>query len=157
MGNVKKFVAERIRHQRQYDRGVNKRQMQKQKSKIDMGKAMDADLVVTESSEIESEVQDKTASQGMIQILMMQISDLYMTKSQWLRNSSKNMPRFSSNDMVHNHYLDEARKKTQERDRNSKTSLMPSARFQNTTDDSKPKLGALITQLGVCMYLRIVL
>ncbi|GJZ74363.1 hypothetical protein Tco_0638509 [Tanacetum coccineum] len=55
------------------------------------------------------------------------------------RNSSKNMPRFSLNDMVHNHYLDEARKKTQERDRNSKTSVMSSARFQSTTDDSKPK------------------
>ncbi|GJT72492.1 hypothetical protein Tco_1031778 [Tanacetum coccineum] len=49
------------------------------------------------------------------------------------------MPRFSSNDMVHNHYLDEARKKTQERDRNSKTSVMPSARFQSTADGSKPK------------------
>ncbi|GJW90722.1 hypothetical protein Tco_0168275, partial [Tanacetum coccineum] len=48
------------------------------------------------------------------------------------RNNSKNMPRFSSNDMVHNYYLDEARKKTQERDRNSKTSVMPSARFQNS-------------------------
>ncbi|GJS08412.1 hypothetical protein Tco_0365208 [Tanacetum coccineum] len=41
--------------------------------------------------------------------------------------------------MVHNHYLDEARKKTQERDRNSKTSVMPSARFQSTADGSKPK------------------
>ncbi|GJW49234.1 hypothetical protein Tco_0090585 [Tanacetum coccineum] len=55
------------------------------------------------------------------------------------RNSSKNMPRFSLNDMVHNHYLDEARKKTQERDRNSKTSVMPSDGFQSTADDSKPK------------------
>ncbi|GJV42305.1 hypothetical protein Tco_1420745 [Tanacetum coccineum] len=55
------------------------------------------------------------------------------------RNSSNYMPRFSSNDMVHNHYLDEARKKTQERDRNSKTSVMPSARFQSTADGSKPK------------------
>nr|GEX70913.1 hypothetical protein [Tanacetum cinerariifolium] len=55
------------------------------------------------------------------------------------RNSSKNTPRFSSNDMVYNHYLDEARKKTQERDRNSKTSVMPSARFQSTADDSNPK------------------
>nr|GEV57119.1 Ty3/gypsy retrotransposon protein [Tanacetum cinerariifolium] len=54
-------------------------------------------------------------------------------------NSSKNMPRFSSNDMVHNHYLDEAKKKTQERDRNSKTSVMTPARFQSTADDSKPK------------------
>ncbi|GKG46956.1 hypothetical protein Tco_0504153, partial [Tanacetum coccineum] len=49
------------------------------------------------------------------------------------------MPRFSSNDMVHNHYLDEARKKAQQIDRNSKTSVMPSARFQSTGDGSKPK------------------
>ncbi|GJX72116.1 hypothetical protein Tco_0309287 [Tanacetum coccineum] len=31
------------------------------------------------------------------------------------RNSSKNMPRFSSNDMVHNYYLEEARKKTRKK------------------------------------------
>nr|GEW91435.1 hypothetical protein [Tanacetum cinerariifolium] len=55
------------------------------------------------------------------------------------RNSSKNMTRFSSNNMVHNQYLDEARKKTQERDRNSKTSVMSYARFQITVDGSKPK------------------
>ncbi|GJW76697.1 hypothetical protein Tco_0138379 [Tanacetum coccineum] len=30
------------------------------------------------------------------------------------RNSSKNMPRFSSNDMVHNHYLEEAQKDTRQ-------------------------------------------
>ncbi|GJX63914.1 hypothetical protein Tco_0296814 [Tanacetum coccineum] len=54
-------------------------------------------------------------------------------------NNSKNMPRFSLKDMVHNHYLDEARKKTQERDRNSKTSVMPFARFQSIADGSKPK------------------
>ncbi|GJS62873.1 hypothetical protein Tco_0677437 [Tanacetum coccineum] len=63
----------------------------------------------------------------------------HMIASSSSKNSSKNMPRFSSNDMVHNYYLDEARKKTQERDRNSKTSVMPSARFQSTADDSKPK------------------
>ncbi|GJU72564.1 hypothetical protein Tco_1263969 [Tanacetum coccineum] len=63
----------------------------------------------------------------------------HMIASSSSRNSSKNMPRFSSNDMVHNHYLNEAKKKTQERDRNSKTSVMPSARFQCTADDSKPK------------------
>ncbi|GJU74892.1 hypothetical protein Tco_1266297 [Tanacetum coccineum] len=63
----------------------------------------------------------------------------HMIASSSSMNSSKNMPRFSSNDMVHNHYLDDAKKKTQERDRNSKTSMMPSARFQCTADDSKPK------------------
>nr|GEU42164.1 hypothetical protein [Tanacetum cinerariifolium] len=55
------------------------------------------------------------------------------------RNSSKNMPRFSSNDMVHNHYLEEAKKKTQERDRNSRPSVMPSAKSQSTANGSKPK------------------
>nr|GEY53336.1 retrovirus-related Pol polyprotein from transposon TNT 1-94 [Tanacetum cinerariifolium] len=62
-----------------------------------------------------------------------------MIASSSSRNSSKNMPRFSSNDMVHIHYLDEAKKKTQERDRNSKPSLMTPARFQSTPADSKPK------------------
>ncbi|GKC61319.1 hypothetical protein Tco_1088917 [Tanacetum coccineum] len=49
------------------------------------------------------------------------------------------MPKFSSNDMVHNHYLEEAKKKTQERGRKSRPSVMPSARSQSTAYDSKPK------------------
>ncbi|GKD81901.1 hypothetical protein Tco_1348740 [Tanacetum coccineum] len=55
------------------------------------------------------------------------------------RNSSKNMPRFSSNDMVPNHYLEEAKKKTQESSWKSEPSVMPSARSQSTTNGSKPK------------------
>ncbi|GJZ24922.1 hypothetical protein Tco_0562381 [Tanacetum coccineum] len=47
--------------------------------------------------------------------------------------------RYSSNDMVHNHYLEEAKKKTQERGRNSRLIVMPSARSQSTTNGSKPK------------------
>ncbi|GKB81715.1 hypothetical protein Tco_0948610 [Tanacetum coccineum] len=62
-----------------------------------------------------------------------------MIASSESRNSSKNMPRFSLNDMVHNHSLDEARKKTQKRYKNSKTSVMPFSRFQSNADDSKPK------------------
>ncbi|GJU43886.1 hypothetical protein Tco_1201152 [Tanacetum coccineum] len=215
MGNVKKSIAERTRHQRQYDKRVNKRQMQTQKSKIDKGKVVDADLVVTESSGTESEVQDDSIMSGndtyaddvdirpifdrepMVEILSLRNSvdtkfaktsvlgkpvlqspryqsvvrqpNVFKSKRPQLskpwfasqvdvnnnlsrpvtqhyfpkrresafakpdnmiassesRNSSKNMPRFSSNDMVHNHYLDEARKKTQERD--------------NIADGSKPK------------------
>nr|GEU30920.1 hypothetical protein [Tanacetum cinerariifolium] len=49
------------------------------------------------------------------------------------KNSSKNMLRFSSNDMVHNYYLEEARKKTQKRNRNSKSNVMHTASPQNTT------------------------
>nr|GEU38086.1 hypothetical protein [Tanacetum cinerariifolium] len=55
------------------------------------------------------------------------------------RNSSKNMSRFSSNDIVHNHYLEEAKKKTQERGRNSRPGVMPPAKSQSTTNDYKPK------------------
>nr|GEX13290.1 hypothetical protein [Tanacetum cinerariifolium] len=64
MGNVKKSVTERTRHQRQYDRRVNKRQMQMQESKIDTSKAVDANLVVTKSSGTESEVQDDSSRSG---------------------------------------------------------------------------------------------
>ncbi|GJZ78614.1 hypothetical protein Tco_0643451, partial [Tanacetum coccineum] len=55
------------------------------------------------------------------------------------RNSSKNMPRFSLNDMVHNHYLEEAKKKTQDEGRNTRPNMMPSARSQSTANGSKPK------------------
>ncbi|GJS25531.1 hypothetical protein Tco_0454163 [Tanacetum coccineum] len=252
MSNVKKYVAERTHYKKQYDRRVNKRQIQTQESKVDAGKAfdagkaLDADLFVTKSIRTNSTVQDKSSKSGndtyadnadirpiydeepmakvelsrkgfcnccfkndlrklkgnsvdtkfakpsvlgklILQSLRKQsitrqpnafkskrphmskpqfasqvdvnnnlsrpVTQHYLPKrresvfvkpdhmiaSSESRNSSKNMPRFSSNDMVYNHYLDEARKKTQERDRNSKTSVMPSARFQSTTDGSKPK------------------
>ncbi|GKC79992.1 hypothetical protein Tco_1130766 [Tanacetum coccineum] len=61
MGNVKKSIAERTRHQRQYDRRVNKRQMQTQKSMVDTSKGLDVGLVITESSRTELEVQDESS------------------------------------------------------------------------------------------------
>ncbi|GJV33187.1 hypothetical protein Tco_1393587 [Tanacetum coccineum] len=45
----------------------------------------------------------------------------------------------SSNDMVHNHYLEEAKKKTQESCRNSEPSVMSSTKSQSTANGSKPK------------------
>nr|GEU30568.1 retrovirus-related Pol polyprotein from transposon TNT 1-94 [Tanacetum cinerariifolium] len=50
MSNGKKFIAERTRQKRLYDRRVNKRQMLKQESKVDFKKELDVSLVVTESS-----------------------------------------------------------------------------------------------------------
>ncbi|GKD03444.1 hypothetical protein Tco_1178418 [Tanacetum coccineum] len=50
------------------------------------------------------------------------------------RNSQEES--YGSNDMAHNHHLKEARKKTQERNRNSKASMMPSVRLQNTANGS---------------------
>ncbi|GJS89713.1 hypothetical protein Tco_0772349 [Tanacetum coccineum] len=46
---------------------------------------------------------------------------------------------YGSNDMIHNYYLDDATKKTQESGRNSRPSMMPSARSQSTANGSKPK------------------
>ncbi|GKB17673.1 hypothetical protein Tco_0851596 [Tanacetum coccineum] len=46
---------------------------------------------------------------------------------------------YGLNDMVYNHYLEEARKKTQERNRNSKSSVMHITSQQNTTNGSKQK------------------
>ncbi|GJS45720.1 hypothetical protein Tco_0595841 [Tanacetum coccineum] len=64
LGNVKKSVAEKTRHQRQYERRVNKRQMQTQASKINTGKALGADLVNTESIRTDSTVQDDNSKSG---------------------------------------------------------------------------------------------
>nr|GEX33014.1 integrase, catalytic region, zinc finger, CCHC-type, peptidase aspartic, catalytic [Tanacetum cinerariifolium] len=63
----------------------------------------------------------------------------HMIASSSSRNSSKNMPRFSSNDMVHNYFLEEAWRKPPERNRNSKSSVMHTTSPQNTTKDSKLK------------------
>nr|GEX72603.1 hypothetical protein [Tanacetum cinerariifolium] len=62
----------------------------------------------------------------------------HMIASSNSRISTKNMTRFSLNDMVHNHYLEEAKKRTQERSRNSEPSLIPSARLQSIANGSKP-------------------
>ncbi|GJT77103.1 hypothetical protein Tco_0674474 [Tanacetum coccineum] len=62
-----------------------------------------------------------------------------MIASSSSRNSSKNMPRFSSNDMAHNYYLEEAKKKTQDKNRNLKPREMPSAKTHNTPNACTPK------------------
>ncbi|GJZ95289.1 RNA-directed DNA polymerase, eukaryota, reverse transcriptase zinc-binding domain protein [Tanacetum coccineum] len=54
------------------------------------------------------------------------------------RNSSKES--YSSNDMVHNYYLEEAKKKTQDKNTNLKPRKMPSARTHHTPNACTPKL-----------------
>ncbi|GJU01097.1 hypothetical protein Tco_1111435 [Tanacetum coccineum] len=53
------------------------------------------------------------------------------------RNSQEES--YGSNDMAHNHYLEEARKKTQERNMNLKSSVMHTTSLQITTNGSKQK------------------
>nr|GEW38560.1 hypothetical protein [Tanacetum cinerariifolium] len=143
-----------------YDRRVNKGQLQTQESKIDTGKAVDGDLVVIKSSGTESEVQDDSsrlrndtdADDADIRPIydeepMVERRESIFAKPDHMivssesRNISKNMPRFSLNDIVHNYYIEGARKKTQERNRNLKSSVMHTATAspQSTADGSKPK------------------
>ncbi|GJZ29285.1 hypothetical protein Tco_0573932 [Tanacetum coccineum] len=53
------------------------------------------------------------------------------------RNSSKES--YGSNDMAHNYYLEEAKKKTQDKNRNLKPIKMPSARTHHTSNACTPK------------------
>nr|GEZ24056.1 hypothetical protein [Tanacetum cinerariifolium] len=155
---VKKSIDERVQLKRDYDSWVNERQMQTTEEKVDTSKALDASSVNTESSRTESKEQDTSSRSGNdAHDDVAYIRPVYdeepmakereaasakphhMIASSNSRISSKNMPRFSSNDMVHNHYLEEAKKKTQERSKNSEPSLLPSARSQSTANGSKPK------------------
>ncbi|GKA27149.1 hypothetical protein Tco_0713317 [Tanacetum coccineum] len=53
------------------------------------------------------------------------------------RNSSKES--YGSNDIAHNYYLEEAKKKTQDKNRNLKPREMPSARTHHSPNTCKPK------------------
>ncbi|GKA67022.1 hypothetical protein Tco_0766830 [Tanacetum coccineum] len=115
MQSVKKLIDERALHKREYDIWVNERQMQTTEDKVDSSKALDAITTHYLPKERESAV---AKPHHMI---------------------APGSSRYSSNDMVHNHYLEEAKKKTQENSRNSEPSVMPSARSQSTANGSKPK------------------
>nr|GEX50957.1 hypothetical protein [Tanacetum cinerariifolium] len=155
--SIKKSIDEREHQKIEYDSWVNERQMQTTEEKVDTSKALDASLVNTESSVTESKEKDTSSRSGNDAHDDVDIRPIYdeelmdkerqaasakprhMITSSNSRISSKNMLRFILNDMVHNHYLEEAKKKTQEYSRNSEPSLMPSARSQSTTNVSKPK------------------
>nr|GEX36575.1 hypothetical protein [Tanacetum cinerariifolium] len=113
--------------------------MQVIEEKVDMSQALDASLVYKESSGTESKEQDTSRRSGndahaddadirpiydeeLMERELVVAKPHHMIASSNSRNSSKNMPRFNLNDMVHNHYLEEAKKKTQESSRNSEPS-----------------------------------
>ncbi|GKE84825.1 hypothetical protein Tco_1558567, partial [Tanacetum coccineum] len=60
-----------------------------------------------------------------------------MTAPYSSRNSSKGS--YGSNDMAHNYYLEEAKKKTQDKNKNIKPREMPSARTHHTPNACTPK------------------
>ncbi|GJV47687.1 hypothetical protein Tco_1437899 [Tanacetum coccineum] len=64
MKSVKNFIDERAQHKRKYDNRMNERQMQSKEGKVDSSKALNANLVVTESSGTESEKHDTSSRSG---------------------------------------------------------------------------------------------
>ncbi|GJX16064.1 putative RNA-directed DNA polymerase, eukaryota, reverse transcriptase zinc-binding domain protein [Tanacetum coccineum] len=64
MESVKNLIDKRTLHKREYDRRVNERQMQTTEEEVDASKALDASLVDTESSEIESREYDTSSRSG---------------------------------------------------------------------------------------------
>ncbi|GJR52797.1 hypothetical protein Tco_1403318 [Tanacetum coccineum] len=55
MESLRESIQERAKHKREYDRRMNDRMMQSKEGNVDSSKALDADLVVTESNKTESE------------------------------------------------------------------------------------------------------
>ncbi|GJR00073.1 hypothetical protein Tco_0523057 [Tanacetum coccineum] len=62
--SVKKSIDERAHHKREYDIRVKERQMQSKKGKVDSSKALNAGLVIIESSGTESDKQDTSSRSG---------------------------------------------------------------------------------------------
>ncbi|GJT65539.1 retrovirus-related pol polyprotein from transposon TNT 1-94 [Tanacetum coccineum] len=58
MEYLRESIQERPKHKREYDRRLNDRMMQLKEGKVDSSKALDASLVVTDSSETKSDKQD---------------------------------------------------------------------------------------------------
>ncbi|GJU96173.1 hypothetical protein Tco_1320929 [Tanacetum coccineum] len=64
MESVKKSIDERALHKREYDIWVNERQMHTPEDKVDSSKALDTNLVDTESSGTTLEEQDTSNRSG---------------------------------------------------------------------------------------------
>ncbi|GJZ95909.1 hypothetical protein Tco_0668243 [Tanacetum coccineum] len=126
--------------------------MQTTEEKVDTSKALDASLVDIESSGTKSKEQDTSSRSGndahadnadirpiydeeqMAEVQKTAEINVFATGQHHTKSTM-----YTSNDMVHNHYLEEAKKKTQEIGRNSKPSVIPSTRSTSTANGSKPK------------------
>ncbi|GJY53802.1 hypothetical protein Tco_0445466 [Tanacetum coccineum] len=116
--------------------------MQTQESKIDTGKTVDADLVVTKSSGTKSEVHDESSRSGNdTDTDDADIRPIYDKEpmAEVQLTAECNIFAIGQQHTEQPEIINKAKKKTQERVRNSKPSVMSPARFQRTADDRKPK------------------
>nr|GEU53731.1 reverse transcriptase domain-containing protein [Tanacetum cinerariifolium] len=116
-------VQERAKHKREYDRRMNDIMMQSKKGNVDSSKALDDGLLVTESNETNSE---RLVSSSKFR------NDTHIDDAD-INSVSDKQP------MVENDYLEKAKKKTQDKNRNLKPREMPSAKTHNTPNACTPK------------------
>ncbi|GKB27937.1 retrovirus-related pol polyprotein from transposon TNT 1-94 [Tanacetum coccineum] len=113
MESLRESIQERAKHKREYDRRMNDRMMQSKQ-----GKPVTPHYLpkVRESVFVKPHPVIAFSSS---------------------RNSSKES--YESNDMAHNYYLEEAKKKTHDKNRNLKSRDTPSARTHHTPNACTPK------------------
>ncbi|GKB72803.1 hypothetical protein Tco_0934215 [Tanacetum coccineum] len=85
-----------------------------------------------ENADLKAQIQEKVFANAALK------NELRKLKGNSVDTKNSQEEPYGSNDMAHNHYLEEVRKKTQERNRNSKPSVMHTTSLQNTTNGSKP-------------------
>ncbi|GJS50254.1 hypothetical protein Tco_0600375 [Tanacetum coccineum] len=85
-----------------------------------------------ENADLKAQIQEKVFANVALK------NELRKLKGNSVDTKNSQEEPYGLNDMDHNHYLEEARKKTQERNRNSKPSVMHTTSLQNTTNGSKP-------------------
>nr|GEY40910.1 hypothetical protein [Tanacetum cinerariifolium] len=116
MKYVKKSIDKRAQHKRVYESRVNEREMQTTEEKVDTSKALDASLVITECSATNMEKQDtssKLRNHADIKLVYDEEPMAEGKESACAKLHHVIAPgssTYNSNDMVHNHYPEEAKK-----------------------------------------------
>nr|GEV13355.1 hypothetical protein [Tanacetum cinerariifolium] len=148
--DIQTFTGSIAKHKREKDRRVNDRMMKSKERKDNSSNAVDADLVVTESNETESESFSKPrfTSQIDVNIVLSKpvtplVRESALAKPHLVnapsssRNNQKEL--YGSNDMAQNYYLEEAKKKTQDKNRNLKPREIPSTKTHHTPNACTPQ------------------
>nr|GEX89152.1 hypothetical protein [Tanacetum cinerariifolium] len=165
MESLQVSIQERAKYKQEYDKRMNDRMMLSKEGKVDLSKSLNVGLVITESSRTKSDKQDTSSTSGNDTDALVADTRLKSKKEprdevqltaehNVLANEQQHYVQskpvydtylnsqeesYGSNDMAHNHYLKNARKKTQERNRNSKSSVKHTTSLQNITNGSKQK------------------
>nr|GEX79253.1 hypothetical protein [Tanacetum cinerariifolium] len=148
---VKKSINERARYKREYNSWVNERHMQTTEEKVDTSKTLDARLVDTESSGTKLVEQDTSSRLGNdahaddadIRPIYDEEPMAEGKESAYAKPHHMIAPgssRYNSNDMVHNHYLEEAKNKTHDIGRWI-ASFQDDAKYEHVGQDTRSQGG----------------